>query len=247
MSLIQTQNKGYGSFIVLENDLIGRFINYHGCWEKHIYSVYSQLITPNDVVIDAGANIGFHTVQFAHKANKVYAFEPQKLIYNILSTNILFNDVSSKVEHYRLALGDKPGKLYMEPLSNRDEKDGSHNFGGRGLVTKDGEEEVDVITLDSLNIDPNIIKMDIQGSELYALKGAESTLNRCEPWLILENYLGREDDEKIYKWLINKGYEFFRFSFKNETGEVIPHEDCIVYKPKKHKQIKQFLNQLKNA
>ena len=93
-NLIQTQDKGFGSFIVIKNDLIGNFINHHGFWENHLCHIYKTLIKETDIVVDAGANIGFHTIQFAKKAKKVYSFEPQKLVFNILSTNILFNDVS---------------------------------------------------------------------------------------------------------------------------------------------------------
>ena len=245
MSLIQTPNKGLGSFLVLENDLIGRFINYNGVWEKHLYQIYSQLIEPEDIILEGGANIGFHTVQFAKLASKgkIYAFEPQKLIYNLLSTNILLNDQSYNVFQYRLALSDKPGSLYMQSLSRFDEKDGCRNYGGRGLTTSNEGEEVQLITFDSLNINPNMIKLDIQGSELYALKGMEKTIDKCEPWFILENYLHKKDDKKVYDFLISRGYTFFRFHFKNpKTGEIIPHEDCIVYKTDKHKKIIKILN-----
>ena len=137
--------------------------------------------------------------------------------------------------------------LYMQPLSKFDEKDGCHNYGGRGLTTQDEDEEVEVITFDSLNIKPTMVKLDIQGSEIYALKGMEKTINKSEPWFLLENYTnpkreGYEKDKKVYELLTSKGYEFFRFHFKNpQTGELEPHEDCVVYKPKKHKKIKKLL------
>jgi len=250
MELIQTTDKGLGSFLVLKNDLIGRFINYHGVWENHLYQIYSKLIKPKDIILDGGANIGFHTIQFAKLSTegKVYAFEPQKLIFNLLSTNILLNDQSLKIEQYRLALGDKPGELHMQPLSKFDEKDGCHNYGGRGLTTESNNEKVKVITFDSLNIKPNMIKLDIQGSEIYALKGMEKTIDKYEPWFILENYTSskpnkHKNDKKVHKLLISKGYKFFRFYFQNpNTKEMKPHEDCIVYKKDKHDFIEKFLS-----
>ena len=69
--LFQTQDKGFGSFIVIQNDLIGNFINQNGFWENHLCHIYNNLIKETDIVVDAGANIGFHTVQFAKKAKKV--------------------------------------------------------------------------------------------------------------------------------------------------------------------------------
>ena len=86
MELIQTENKGLGSFLVLKNNLIGRFINHYGVWENHLYEIYSKLIKPKDIILDGGANIGFHTIHVAKLSveGKVYAFEPQKLIFNLL-------------------------------------------------------------------------------------------------------------------------------------------------------------------
>ena len=250
MSLIRTMDRGLGSFLVLENDLIGRYINNRGVWEGHLYQIYSQLIESEDIILEGGANIGFHTVQFAKLASKgkVYAFEPQKLVFNLLSSNILFNNQSHNTNQYRLALGDKPGVLYMQPLSKFDEKDGYHNYGGRGLTTKSKDEKVKVITFDSLNIKPNMVKLDIQGSEIYALKGMEKTIDKYEPWFILENYTSSKpneciNDKKVYKLLTSKGYKFFRFYFKDpNTKEMKPHEDCIVYKKNKHDFIEKFLS-----
>jgi FkbM family methyltransferase len=238
MNLIQTPNKGLGSYIVIQNDLIGRYIKHYGFWEKHMYDVYSKLITPDDVVIDAGANIGFHTVQFANLASEVHAFEPQKLIYNILCANILFNDVSEKVFQYDFGLSDKEITLYMEPLSNRDEKDGCHNFGGRGLdpnATK--EQPVPLKTFDSLNIDFDVLKIDIQGSEIYALKGMLKSLRKNRPWIMLENYPNSENDQKVLELLFEEGYELCRFMHNN-------NEDCILYFPDKHGKIRSTLESL---
>ena len=57
IKLAQTQDIGLGSFLVIENDLIGNFMLRHGFWEKHIYDIYSKFLTPESIVIDAGANI----------------------------------------------------------------------------------------------------------------------------------------------------------------------------------------------
>lgn len=238
MSLAQTQDKGFGSYIVIQNDLIGNFITHHGFWEKHMYDVYSKLISPNDIVVDAGANIGFHTVQFAKLAKTVHAFEPQKIIYNILCSNILFNNVSEKVFQYDFGLGDKEITLYMEPLSNKDEANGMHNFGGRGLDPNAKDEQpVPLKTFDSLNIDFDVLKIDIQGSEVYALKGMIKSLRKNKPWIMLENYPKAENDQKVLELLFEEGYELCRFMHNH-------NEDCILYFPDKHSKIRSTLESL---
>ena len=90
--IIQTNN---GNFLINENDVIGNFIKNYGCWENHLQTIYSKLIKPNSVCIDAGANLGYHSIQFGKLSKTVYSFEPQSLIYNQLCANILFNDLDN--------------------------------------------------------------------------------------------------------------------------------------------------------
>jgi len=235
MKIRQTNNTGYGSYLVLEDDLIGRFIGNHGFWEIHLVEIYKNLITPDDIILDAGANIGFHTIQFAVLGKKVYAYEPQRLIFNLLSANILLNGATDKIEQYRFGLADKNCKIRMQPLSDFDEDNGCHNYGARGLTTEEnGDEEVELVAFDK---DVDVIKMDVQGYEIHALKGMESVIDRCQPWFIIENYEEGDNDKKVLDFLISKGYVIYR------PMEIVPNEDCIAFKPdlEKHKRIKEVL------
>jgi FkbM family methyltransferase len=234
MNLLQTKDIGAGSFIVIENDLIGQFILRHGIWEGHLANIYSQLINETDVILDAGANIGFHTVQFARFGKKVYAYDPQPTIFNLLSANILFNGATDKVEQFRLGLSDKPGSIRMEPVNKFDQPNGMHNFGGRGLTNDEtGEESVELVTFDK---DVDVIKIDIQGSEIYAFKGMEQMIDRCQPWIMFENYEDGENDKKVLDFLLNKGYVIYRLM--NNLNE-----DCFAFKPEldNHKKVKIVL------
>lgn len=237
MNLIQTQDKGFGSFIVIEDDLIGRFINHYGFWENHLYHVYSKLISPNDIILDAGANIGFHTVQFAKLGKKVYAYDPQPIIYNLLCTNILFNGVTDKVEQYRLGLSDSYSKIKMQPLQECDQSDGCHNYGGRGLISNgDGEEEVE---LTIFNKEVDVIKIDVQDSEIYAFKGMEEILDQCEPWIMFENYEDQDNSKMVLNFLLDKRYIVYRSMIGNK-------EDCYAFKNiEKHQSIKHVLDNIK--
>jgi FkbM family methyltransferase len=238
MKILQTTHVNFGSFLVIENDLIGQFMINHGFWENHLIYIYSNLIKPTDTILDAGANIGFHTVQFARLGSKVYAYDPQPMVFNILSANILINGVTEKVEQYRLGLSDKVGTMKMESLSKHDQKNGMHNFGGRGLTNDEtGEESVELVTFDR---DVDVIKIDIQGSEIYAFRGMESVIDRCEPWIMLENYEDGDNDKKVLQFLLNKGYIVYRLMHNH-------NEDCFAFKPdlEKHNTIKDTLESIK--
>jgi FkbM family methyltransferase len=231
MNLIQTKDVGLGSFLVIQNDLIGNYIVTHGFWEPWLIEIYQKLIQPGDVILDAGANMGFHTVQFARLGKKVYAYEPQPIIFNLLTANILLNGATEFVEQYRLGLSDTTGSIKIEPQVN--DLNGIVNFGGRGLTNDDnGEGYVELIKFDK---DVDVVKMDIQGSEIYALKGMEDVIDRCEPWFLIENY-PNENDKKVLDFLTAKGYIIYRYEMKNE--------DCIAFKPEKHKRIKDILDSI---
>lgn len=239
INLSQTQNIGLGSFLVIENDLIGNFILQYGFWEKHLYDIYTKFLTPESIIIDAGANIGFHTVHCATFGKQVYAFEPQSIIFNILSSNILINGVSDKIKHYRLGLGDKKIKLHMEPENKTREPNGVTNFGGLGLTTETLDTEVvDLVKWDEefSHVDKvDFIKMDIQGSEIYALKGMENMLIKNKPWMLLENY-DNKHDKLVIDYLLSLGYTIYR------PMNYFPNEDCIcVYN---HLNIEEYLKTL---
>ena len=237
ISLYFEENR-YGNFCLIENDLISNFIRDKGHWEEHLCYFYSKIIKPNSVVLDGGANIGFHTIQFAYLANegKVYAFEPQPLIYNVLSTNILINGFTNIVSQYRLGLSDKESTEVLTSILNPsitgfgdtiDEY--CVNWGGRGFVEGDSEEKAMTITIDSFNIPTlDFIKLDIQGFEYKALLGGINTIKNNMPTIFIENYDGRcGDDEEVKKrernpidLLLNLGYKGYRFIFGN-------NDDCI--------------------
>jgi len=235
ITLAQTPDKGYGSFVVILEDLIGRYINTLGFWEIHMYQLYSKLLKETDVVLDAGANIGFHTIGLAKFSKKVYAFEPQALIYNILTTNILYNDSTRKVEQFRLGLGNSNSTVKMCSLDKYREKDGTDNYGGRGIAVEgeEGNEEIKVVPFDSLGLDIDVIKMDVQNYELEALTGMLDTLNRCKPWMMLENYREIEKDQKVIELLKSLNYIVYRPSDDNP----LPKEDCICFNKDNEKHV----------
>ena len=108
----------HGEFLTHQFDYIGNHIKNNGSWEFHLYEFYSQILTKEDICVDAGANLGFHAIQFGKLSKRVYAFEPQPMIYNQLCANILFNGLDNVIVSYRLGLGDKEITLQMWDIEN---------------------------------------------------------------------------------------------------------------------------------
>jgi FkbM family methyltransferase len=254
----------FGNFVVDEYDLIGKFIKQNGFWERHLYEIYSQIIDKEYYCVDAGANIGFHTIQFGFLGKKVYAFEPQRYVFNQLSANILFNGLDNVIDSYRLGLGEKEEICQIWNLEHENwVGDESHNWGGRGIIqdTLDyerannnefrEEDTINVVSLDSLNIFKcDFIKLDIQGYEYKFLLGAKEILNIFKPIIFLENHIhedgtsASQNEEDTKNHLMDLGYDFYRLNVGNK-------EDCILVHPqnqdyKKHVKILETFTQKYN-
>lgn len=228
----------FGNFVINEHDLIGYHIKQIGAWEPFLYEFYSPILTKDDIVIDAGANLGFHAIQFAKQCKKVYAFEPQPMIYNQLCANILFNDLNDIITPHRLGLGEQNDIKQMWSIEN--ENFGTvYNWGGRGIehaqsAYKSDEvrehDQINVIPLDSINIPHcELFKIDIQGYEWYAFLGAKNLITKNKPVILLESNPDRSElDKQVLGLLYNAGYKCYRYYMGGK-------EDCILIHPESSK------------
>jgi FkbM family methyltransferase len=249
--IVETQ---FGNFLINEHDLIGNFIQTQKYWEYHLYEFYSKFLDNDSYCIDAGANLGFHTIQFGKLSKKVHAFEPQSMIFNQLCANILFNDLNETIIPYNQALGEKFEEKQLWNIEHEDwVGNEAHNWGGRGIIQnnygeKRGTENeyreydvVKVISLDSLSISQcDLFKIDIQGYEYFAFLGAQKLLQNHKPVILLENPLSEDEcDIKSKSFLKEIGYELYRFGVFNK-------EDCIVIHPesKNYNKAKEIIDQI---
>ena len=144
-----------------------------------------KLTKAGDVIVEVGSNIGCHTVPLAqHVGNsgKVFAFEPQRVLYHMLCGNLAMNGIWNVYTHLA-AVGNSKSVAFVPDVDYT--KLG--NFGGVSLVDE-GEWLVDIITLDSLNLTRlNLLKVDVEGMESDVLSGAGHTISRLRPVIYIEN------------------------------------------------------------
>jgi FkbM family methyltransferase len=149
-----------------------------------------EFVTNWTCAVDLGAHVGIFSRHFAKLFETVVAFEPTPGTRECLEKNV-------------------PGNVTIIPFACGDREDTVlfrrhvRNSGGSELVfedqtgldnsaaqfTKQGFEDYSVrmITLDSLNLDGvGLVKIDVQGSEPLALRGAADTLRRCKPVVLIE-------------------------------------------------------------
>lgn len=149
---------------------------YKRVWDRKRLSRFRRLVKPGMTVLDIGANIGFYTLFFSDLVGpegRVYAFEPDELNFKYLKHNA---EHKKNVVFVPRAVTEKTGeiRLYRSEVNNADCK------------TYDSGENRKSSAVQGVAIDDyfqngekvNVIKMDVQGYEYFALKGMPKTIAR---------------------------------------------------------------------
>lgn len=157
-------------------------------FEEEVIDLAKRFIQPGTFVLDVGANFGQMSIAFSKmvgSAGRVYSFEAQKLVFSVLQKNLTANNCSNVTPFFN-AVYDKHGETFVFP-----EPDFSitKTYGSFGLdPNKKKGEPVVSLTIDNLNITEKIsfIKIDIQGSDIFALRGAKQTILKHKPPILFE-------------------------------------------------------------
>ena len=169
----------------------GYYVIKHLEWEETVEKVYDHPLVhvhSDDVVIDCGAHIGgFTRVALQAGARLVVAIEPEEANLRAFRRNLERELKSSRVILISKGVWETAGKLPLHLSTTGD----SHSiiFAQKGP----GDAEIEVTTLDVLAGELGLekvdfIKMDIEGSEANALRGARHVLERWKPRLALSGY-----------------------------------------------------------
>lgn len=172
------------------------------------------------VAIDCGANIGVHTVEWARYMygwGEVIAFEAQERIYYALAGNIAINNCFNATAHLK-AVGKEMGDIdipqpdYFKPSSFGSleiRKNDSNEFIGQTIHYETGKcLSVPLVTIDSLQLKRlDLIKIDIEGMEVDALEGAQKTIQKFLPILVIEKI--KSDENLLKNFLNSMGYRIY--------------------------------------
>jgi FkbM family methyltransferase len=181
---------------------ITRCLEVYGEYCEAESDVFRQLIKPGMTVVEAGANIGAHTVPMARACapGRLIAFEPQQRVFQLLCANLTMNEIANATV-YPEALGAAAGVVELPSVDYG--ADG--NFGsvsprataGAGEPWREGR-MVRQRPLDALELpECGLIKVDVEGWEVGVLRGAMTTIARCRPLLYVENDRAAQQAELI--------------------------------------------------
>jgi FkbM family methyltransferase len=147
-----------------------------------------SLIADGDVVFDVGANVGYYAMRIARERPRctVHAFEPIPDTYRALQNHLSLNAISTVVAH-QLGLSDRAGDLvffyYPEGSGNASMANLTGNSGAQRIRSR--VDTLDAV-VDRLATHVDFIKCDVEGAELFALRGGMASLSRDHPALFVE-------------------------------------------------------------
>lgn len=145
--------------------------------------ILKDIVPAGRVALDVGANKGVYTWLLADLASQVHAFEPNPKAYQWLNRALPKN-----VTAYPLALSDTDGQsILFVPQRGRGYSNQMGSLNSKKAESPHAAVPVAIKTLDSFAFENvGFIKIDVEGFEAEVLKGAEQTLSRCKPTLLIE-------------------------------------------------------------
>ncbi len=136
---------------LVTDQYVGQSLDYYGEYSEEEAGLLRMIVRPGWMVLDIGANMGAHTVTLAQAAGPkgvVLAFEPQRVIFQILCANVALNGLGN-IYTNQAAVGREAGAVTVPNLDYLE----VGNYGGLPLGWSEGE-RVSRVTVDLLTSPP---------------------------------------------------------------------------------------------
>ena len=164
--------------------------------ETELLDKVKPYLKGKNTVIQAGGNCGMQVVKFAEFFDTVYTFEPDPINFHCLVNNLPYDNVIKM----QCCLGESHKMISMNPLKDE--------IGG--FYVNESLGNIPTLRIDDLNLSScDFIQLDVEGYQLFALKGAINTIQKFKPvisveldWVERYNFNHRD----ITNFLINLGY-----------------------------------------
>ena len=192
----------------LSNNIFGMSVFFHKLGLNEIEkSLLDKYV--NKTAIDCGAYIGDSSLVLYNYFPQVYALEPEENNFKLLKKTIQLNKLEKHIIPLKIGVGNKKTVKSIKPI-------GDSSFISEKYT--EGNEIIFITTIDDLvkenNLNVGLIKMDIEGYELKAIKGAEATIKKQKPILIISVYHRSRDFFEIPN-LIAHWIPEYQFRFLN--------------------------------
>ena len=183
------------------SDVIQREIYLRGVWDEGVGGAVRSKIKPGVLFVDVGAHVGYYSLLAASLGAHVIALEPNPPVFEALEANIALNGFS--IDARMIGVGEHSGSAILHTACDS-------NPGAATLRAVDGTQcEIQLDRLDHILTEaPTLMKLDVEGSEVAALRGAG---DRLGPFVIVEVSefslleMGSSKDE-LFDLMGRKGY-----------------------------------------
>jgi len=165
-------------------------------------------VTGNGIVVQAGGNCGQYVRQFSQRFDTVYTFEPDPINFLCLTLNCGNNVIKTQA-----CVGNERKFINL---------DRGHDS---GAIHVSGPGNIPTVIIDDLNLPAcDLIQLDIEGYEFFALQGAQRTIEKYHPLLMIEWYEPWAQRYGTNKTMLD--------NFLNNAGysKILSHKSDIVYK-----------------
>lgn len=211
---------GHRCFAVLANDAVSEEVLVAGLYEEALLMMLFEHVLAGSkqdfasgVALDVGANIGNHSVFMARYFSRVLSFEPNPTALALLRCNLELTG-ARHVEVFPVGLADCAGTLDF--MQNKSGNLGGSGFAFAGLrvgtvISCDVVKGDEVLTPGVLGGALCLVKVDVEGAELAALRGLAATLRRERPLVLFESNRadGPGGGREVFEFLRELGYVLF--------------------------------------
>jgi len=157
-------------------------VNGRGAYQYKKYLCVMAWVNERRTVIDVGAHVGLWSMHFVKEFNQLEAFEPCVEHRRCFIQNMEDQIVGDNWFLHSAACGDRMGSVRMKT----DSTSSGDTYPNPDESNEEGE-KVLLVRIDDFDFQGvNLIKLDCEGYELLALQGAEATIKRCHPTIIVE-------------------------------------------------------------
>lgn len=189
----------------------------------HEYCPKGFEISPDDVVLDLGANIGSFSLYSANiikgGIGKIYAFEPMLSNYKQLKKNILLNNFDKIINSFKIAVSNNSGQVEL-CIQNEKEKDGLQNvlnMGKHTILRERIKEANDVEVVDCMDLNDileinniakvDFLKIDVEGAEYEIIFNCnDNTLKKIRRIAMEYHEIDSYNPNDLVKFLTGKGF-----------------------------------------
>lgn len=182
-----------------------------GIFEKDTFAYIKDNLESHSLFIDVGAYTGVYSI-YANKVKqcKVYAFEPNPIVFNRLTENVSnnrCNDNEVILMNFGLSCASGTAIFYINPNTKLTSAGSLCPANNKKMHFESNLEKFDDLEIPALKID--MIKIDVEGHEFGVLKGMEHTLKKDKPKLIVE-LLTDDDFTVVNTYLKSLGYDIVK-------------------------------------